>query len=69
MLRHRAIRREYDDAGSVNGLLALWAFVDDETFVTKAGDVGVVYRLQGGQASLTRAHGDRTFKSAIPSPL
>jgi type IV secretion system protein VirB4 len=47
MLRHRAIRREYDDAGSVNGLLALWAFVDDDTFVTKAGDVGVVYRLQG----------------------
>ena len=27
MLRHRAIRREYDDAGSVNALLALWAFL------------------------------------------
>src|ERR1700682_4695305 len=47
MLTHRAIRREYDEAGSVNALLALWAFVDDGTFVTKAGDVGVVYRLQG----------------------
>ena len=38
MLTHRAIRREYDEAGSVNALLALWAFVDDGTFVTKAGD-------------------------------
>ncbi len=47
MLSHRAIRRDFDDAGSVNALLALWAFVDDTTFVTKAGDVGVVYRLQG----------------------
>ena len=47
MLTLRAIRREYDEAGSVNALLALWAFVDDGTFVTKAGDVGVVYRLQG----------------------
>ena len=47
MLTHRAIRRDYDEAGSVNALLALWAFVDDGTFVTKAGDVGVVYRLQG----------------------
>jgi hypothetical protein len=25
MLTHRAIRREYDAAGSVNALLALWA--------------------------------------------
>ena len=31
MLAYHAIRREYSDAGSVNGLLALWAFVDEET--------------------------------------
>src|SRR5438046_8799083 len=47
MVRPRAIRRAFDEAGSVNALLALWAFVADGTFVTKAGDVGVVYRLQG----------------------
>ena len=47
MLTHRAIRRDYDAAGSVNALLALWAFVDDSAFVTKAGDVGLVYRLYG----------------------
>ena len=35
------ILRDYRDAGSVNGLLALWGFVDDTTFLTKAGHVGV----------------------------
>src|SRR5206468_10961238 len=43
----RAHPRDYREAGSVNGLLALWGFVDDTTFLTKAGHVGVVYRLQG----------------------
>ena len=41
------ILRDYQDAGSVNSLLALWGFVDDTTFLTKAGDVGIVYRLRG----------------------
>jgi type IV secretion system protein VirB4 len=41
------ILRDYREAGSLNGLLALWGFVDDGTFLTKAGHVGVVYRLQG----------------------
>jgi type IV secretion system protein VirB4 len=47
MMRHRAIRRDFDAAGSVNALIALWGFVDDTTFLTKAGHVGVVYRLHG----------------------
>ncbi len=41
------ILRDYQDAGSVNGLLALWGFVDETTFLTKAGHVGIVYRLRG----------------------
>ena len=41
------ILRDYREAGSVNGLLALWGFVDDTTFLTKAGHVGVVYRVRG----------------------
>ena len=41
------ILRDYREAGSVNGLLALWGFVDHTTFLTKAGHVGVVYRLRG----------------------
>ena len=69
MLTHRAIRREYDEAGSVNALLALWAFVDDATFVTKAGDVGVVYRLQGqdyeGLDHAQRRHVVHRFEAAL----
>ena len=44
---HPRILRDYEDAGSLNSLLALWGFVDDHTFLTKAGHVGVVYRLAG----------------------
>ena len=47
MVSVRRILRDYRDAGSVNSLLALWGFVDESTFLTKAGHVGVVYRLRG----------------------
>ena len=47
MVRLGRILRDYQDAGSVNSLLAPWGFVDDTTFLTKAGHVGVVYRLKG----------------------
>ena len=36
------ILRDYSDAGGVNTLLPLWGFVDGETFMTKAGHVGLV---------------------------
>ena len=39
--------RDYGDAGAVNSLLAPWGFVDDETFLTKAGHLGVVYGVRG----------------------
>src|SRR4249920_3664344 len=47
MVRLRRILRDYDEAGSLHGLLALWGFVDDATFLTKAGALGVIYRLAG----------------------
>ena len=47
MLRLSRIIRDYDEAGSVNSLLTPWGFVDDETFITKAGHVGMVFRLTG----------------------
>jgi type IV secretion system protein VirB4 len=47
VVRLSRILRDYRDAGSVNGLLALWGFVDEGTFLTKAGHVGVVYRIGG----------------------
>ena len=37
MVRIGRLLRDYQDAGSVNGLLALWGFVDDTPFLTKAG--------------------------------
>ncbi|MGE0760021.1 MAG: hypothetical protein AB7O38_23615, partial [Pirellulaceae bacterium] len=47
MTRFARILRDYQEAGSVNALLALWGFVDDSTFLTKAGHVGLVYRVAG----------------------
>jgi type IV secretory pathway VirB4 component len=47
VVRIARILRDYREAGSVNGLLALWGFVDDTTFLTKAGHVGVVYCVRG----------------------
>ena len=47
MLTVKRILRDYQDAGSVNSLIALWGFVDEHTFLTKAGHLGTVYRLAG----------------------
>lgn len=47
MLKVSRILKGYDSAGSVNSLLAPWGFVDEETFLTKAGHVGIVYRIDG----------------------
>ena len=47
MVRIARILRDYSDAGGVNTLLPLWGFVDGETFLTKAGHVGLVYSLRG----------------------
>lgn len=59
MLKVSRILQDYREAGSVNSLLALWGFVDETTFLTKAGHVGVVYRVKGIDCEgLT--HGQRT---------
>jgi type IV secretion/conjugal transfer VirB4 family ATPase len=47
MLRIRRILRDYEEAGSLNSLIALWGFVDDHIFLTKAGHLGIVYRVAG----------------------
>lgn len=47
MVRLNRILKDHREAGTVNGLLALWGFVDDHAFLTKAGALGVVYRLEG----------------------
>lgn len=50
MMRVGRILRDYSEAGAVNAQIALWGFVDDHTFLTKAGHVGLVYRLRGQDA-------------------
>ncbi len=47
MVRLSRVLRDYCDAGGVNTLVSLWGFVDDGTFLTKAGHVGIVYSLRG----------------------
>lgn len=49
-MRLARILRDYDDAGSLNGLLAVWGFVDDYTFITKAGHVGCALTVSGVDA-------------------
>jgi type IV secretion system protein VirB4 len=41
------ILRDYRDSGSVNSLIGICGFIDDQAFLTKAGHVGLVYRLAG----------------------
>lgn len=39
------ILKDFREAGTVSGLLAVWGFISDAVFLTKAGAVGVAYRL------------------------
>src|SRR5258708_19498844 len=47
MVRVGRILKDFRETGALNSLIALWGFVDETTFLTKAGSVGVLYRLQG----------------------
>ena len=51
MIRLDRIFRDYRDAGALNELIALWGFVDESTFLTKAGDVGLVFEMRGPDAT------------------
>lgn len=43
---HRIVK-DHRETGSLANLLSLWGFVDDRTFLTKGGAVGVAFRLRG----------------------
>src|SRR5213083_25628 len=47
MVKISRILKDYRQAGSVNSLVSLWGFVDEATFLTKSGALGLVYRLRG----------------------
>jgi type IV secretion system protein VirB4 len=46
MVRLTRILKDYREAGTLSGLIALWGFVRDAVFLTKSGAVGVAYRLR-----------------------
>jgi type IV secretion system protein TrbE len=41
------IRKEHEAASAVNALISVCSFIDEHTFLTKSGDLGVVLKLQG----------------------
>ena len=47
MIRLDRVLRDYRESGAINALIALWGFLDDTTFMTKGGDVGVVCEVSG----------------------
>lgn len=50
MVKLGRVLRDHREAGACNSLIALWGFVDECTFLTKSGHVGVVYQLRGQDA-------------------
>jgi type IV secretion system protein VirB4 len=47
MVPVKRILKDYAEAGALNERVAIWGFVDPVTFLTKAGAVGVMLRLDG----------------------
>jgi type IV secretion system protein VirB4 len=45
MVKVSRLLKDYSEAGALNERVAVWGFVDDHTFLTKAGAVGLAFRL------------------------
>jgi type IV secretion system protein VirB4 len=41
------IVKDYEESGALNGVVNLYGFVDDQVFLTKSGDLGVVLAIDG----------------------
>jgi type IV secretion system protein TrbE len=41
------IRKDHQTAGALNALINVCSFIDEHTFLTKSGDVGQVFKVQG----------------------
>ena len=69
MVKLTRVFRDYREAGAINGLLALWGFVDGPIFLTKAGHVGLVYRVQGIDYECLTHDQRRTFVHRFEAAL
>ena len=57
MLKLANIRKSYREAGSLNQQINLFGFIDDHTFLTKSGDLGVVLAVKGVDYECLDANG------------
>ena len=69
MIRIGQIAKEFLESGALSSLVGLFGFVDEHTFLTKTGDLGVVFRLAGVDAEcldhVQRDHIARRFEGAL----
>jgi type IV secretion/conjugal transfer VirB4 family ATPase len=69
VIRIGQIAKEYLEAGTMSSLIGLFGFVNEHTFLTKSGDLGVVFRVPGVDAEcLDHADRDqiaRRFEAAV----
>src|SRR6266700_772336 len=47
MLKLKRIVKSYEETGALNEHLGVFGFVDEHTFITKAGDLGMALRIEG----------------------
>lgn len=47
MLKLAPLSKNFRESGALNQNVPIFGFVDDETFITKAGDLGVVLKVEG----------------------
>jgi len=69
MIRVGQIVKEFVEAGATSSLIGLYGFVDERTFLTKSGDLGMVFRVPGVDAECLdhaeRDHVARRFEGAV----
>jgi len=69
MFRLTMALKGYREAGSLNDQINLFGFVDDHTFLTKTGDVGVVLAVKGPDSPYSRYAGKHPSPRSRRPPL
>ena len=69
MFRLERALNTYREAGSLNAQVNLFGFIDDHTFLTKSGDLGLVLAVSGVDFErLASAEVDNSIRSACNQP-
>src|ERR1700730_16019497 len=59
--------KPYQQAGALNDQINLFGFIDDQTFLTKSGDVGVILAVKGVDYECRDANGMDTCSKRLES--